>query len=285
MTTSGTDEWVDMTAAIKWYVDRYKCSHHTARHAIWKHCQFETKGFPFRKTKVKGKKLPTRSFNLKQLAAFFDAEKKKRKVGKSPLLKPLFKVPDQVTVFEPDGSPSVQPGMSDNIEVVLDPNELKYIETLADPSAGPVEKGRATYNLCTLRFSRMAREGAVSGSMLKEISRALQELRRSEDGYMDIEKQRGNLVPLELCQEVVGELVRRLNDICSKLNALLCTEIEVWLSASMNSTERRKAIRAWLQKQMHELRSLEGKGAEEATKEILAHVERRHEELKGKMTQ
>jgi hypothetical protein len=274
-------KFVSLTEAIKWYVARYGASHHTARRVIFAHCQFRTKGFPFRETKVKGKKLPMREFNLDQLSVWFDQELKDRKdKRRGMVLKPAV-----TTVHQPSPNPSVQSGTTDNAAVVLDPNELKYIETLADPNAGPVAKGRATYNLCTLRLSRMAREGAVSGAMLKEISRALQELRRSEEGYMDIEKQRGTLVPLELCQEVVGELVRRLNDICSKLNALLCTEIDVWMSANASSTERRKTIRAWLQRQMHELRSLEGKSVEEVTGEIVKRVELRHEELKGKLPQ
>lgn len=272
-------QWLGVSDAVRWYRATYQVSQRTAENQLYTMHRKEP-GFPSRKTKgPRGVIL----FDMSRLPAWFAAYKHKCQMNNAnrgnKLLLP------STPALTPSMEPGAAPNTTTNAAIVLDPNELAYINTLADPNASPVDKGRATYNLATLRLSRMAREGAISGAMLSEISKSLQELRRSEEGYMQIEERRGDLVPLPLCQEIVGELVRRLNDVCSKLSSLLGTEIEVWMTSNASSTERRRTIRAWLQHQMHELRTLEGKSVAEVTAAVMARVELRHEEMKGKQQQ
>ena len=264
--------WVTVRDAVGFLQRRYHVTRRTAENQLYEGQRYDPNNFPARFVK-KGGRRQQMEVDLKGLVVWKAKRKDELKHSRGAQLLPMT-----------SQNPSVKPGV-DNAADVLDPNELHYIETLADPDATPVEKGRATYHLSTLRLSKMAREGAISGTMLAEISRSLQELRRSEEGYMVIEEKRGQLVPLDLCQEMIGELVRRLNDAGNKLVGLLSTEIDVWMSSDMTSTERKRTIRAWLLRQLGELRTLEAKTVVDMTQTIMDRVIQRHEEMKGKVSQ
>jgi len=258
--------WVGIKDAVSWYRKRYGAAYRTARNRLYGGFREDAEqGFPAKKD-GKGDV----RFNLSELGAWFDEQRKaahNRKTG--GLL--------QTSLSSGEAAGSEQ-------QTAVSKGEVTFIDVLADPFATPVDKARATYNLSTLRLSQMARQGAVSGNMLGDISKTLQELRRAEEGYMQIEERRGLLIPLDLCQEVVGELVRRLNDVCNRLVALLSTEIEVWMAEDVKSNERKRKIRAWLFAQMHEIKTLEGKQGTEILGTLINRVEQRREEMKGKRT-
>jgi len=256
--------WVSAKDAVAWYIRTYKG---TERSAINRLDQYRRlAACPFRKYAGRIQ------YDMARLPQWIQQQKS----DKSP------RAPTAGIIASRGATPSMVAGVSDNSLSILSKHEIAFINTLADPHASPVDKGRATYNLATLRMSAAAREGSVSGSMLAEISRALQELRRSEEAYMDIEVRRGDLVPLEMCQEIVGELVRRLNDACNRLMSRLATEVEIWRISNRPPDERKRTIRSWVATQFNEVKELESKSTAKALEAIRERIETRRREMKGK---
>lgn len=267
--------WIGAKETIAWYIQTYKGTERSAINRLEQYRKLAS--CPFRKYAGRIQ------YDMARLPKWIQEQK-----ADKPLRLPTAGISASqaqhalAELAKLKATPSMVAGGTDNSSSILSEHELAFIETLADPNASPVDKGRATYNLATLRMSAAAREGSVSGSMLAEISRALQELRRSEEAYMDIEVRRGDLVPLEMCQEIVGELVRRLNDACNRLMARLSTEVEIWRISDRPPEERKRTIRTWVATQFNEVKELESKSTAEATEAIRERIETRRREMKGK---
>lgn len=142
------------------------------------------------------------------------------------------------------------------------PQEL--LEVLRSGSEDPVEVARAALGLVSRRLAAGLDQQLPGAKDVEDLKKALGELRAAEKDYLDLEARRGELIDRSVAADVAGQLGQRLVGILTSCEALLATQVEIWLGdeefRGFDVTERRRRVQEWFHRQARALREV---GADE----------------------
>lgn len=142
------------------------------------------------------------------------------------------------------------------VEVAEDPVR-DALETLRN-TTDPLAMARAGATLAARRVASAYERGDVARE-LDGLKKCLEELRRSEQGYLEIGKERGTLIARDVAIVVLGSLATRACAVLGLHEVRLAAEVERWLHnenfRALTSEERARKIRAWAQENTFELRT------------------------------
>lgn len=149
-----------------------------------------------------------------------------------------------------------------------EPPDAKLLSILRDPSAGPVEVARATMRLAAKRLA-----SSVGEREIESMKKSLEELRRSEAGYMELAKQRGTLIERDVAKAVIGQTVARAKRALELVEVKLGAKLEEWWSSGemekLGPEDRKRVARSWLAEQAL---SVLGMNADEVEKMIASEI-------------
>lgn len=131
---------------------------------------------------------------------------------------------------------------------------------LGDAATSPIARARAAEQLAAWRVSEAAAGGVLGGREIEALSRAGEELRRAEQDYIAIAREREELIERTIAVQCMGALCMRLVSDLNKVEHALAVQVEIWRGeTSFNelSTEKRAGvIREWFQHLANETREL-----------------------------
>lgn len=133
----------------------------------------------------------------------------------------------------------------------------------------PIAVARAALKVASWHLATHAELGPESHprsaewlrNALEGVKRSLEELRRCEAGYLELAKERAQVVEVEVAKGVVAIAGRRFVASLDRLEVALASRIERWLFdaefRALEPAERRRQVRAWAIEQTTAARSLE----------------------------
>jgi hypothetical protein len=135
------------------------------------------------------------------------------------------------------------------------------IRTLLRGDASPLEISRAAVQLAARTYGQGLTSGSVGARALDELKRALEELRRGEEDYLNLEIRRGVLIPRDVAKAVAGGLAGRLVGVLSNVESVLGTQVEIWIGdiefRNLPTEARRRQVQDWFGAHARSLREME----------------------------
>lgn len=136
-----------------------------------------------------------------------------------------------------------------------------FVKLLLSGSASPLDISKASVQLVARQVANQALAGVLSAGQLDALKKSLEELRRSDDAYMELALKKGELVERTTFQAVAGKMAQRLTECHARLINGLGVQMELWLIepefVKISSEERQKKVRGWIESQSIQIRSLE----------------------------
>ena len=155
------------------------------------------------------------------------------------------------------------------------------VQALKMRGGDPLEMSRAAVGLMARQIATQATAGTISAPQLDSLKKSLEELRRSEEAYLELATRRGELLEREHAKAICGDMANRLNMCLDRIINQLARQIELWLiddKFKTTDTEGRgRQVRTWIETTCTEVRRLE---AEEIDR-LIEQERRRDEEGKG----
>lgn len=146
------------------------------------------------------------------------------------------------------------------VPVETAPEALALLKILDEGAAPAIEMARAGLKLAGLELAASYRANRVTGTGLDSFKRALEELRRCEKEYLDIEEQRRNLIQMEDVKAMAGDMATRLNQAADQLVNTVPGQVEIWAAdpamRALDTEARRRRCREWLEEQIRSVRAL-----------------------------
>lgn len=179
----------------------------------------------------------------------------------SPSL-PLLESAALAPVIVPTKPPQIVPGL---------PADHPLMKTLlSNERPNPMAMAEAVLSVATRQVALKAQAGEISAQQLDSVSKALEELRRSQAAWMEISADRGQLIQRDVALAVCGQMAQRLKECVDRIVNSLSQQVEVWtqdpaFSLPTDSTGRNRLVRAWVENFARDIRRLE---AEEIDKMI-----------------
>lgn len=116
-------------------------------------------------------------------------------------------------------------------------------------STDPMELARAAIQVVARRLSREVRNGEDAGAA-NDFKRALEELRRTEEGYLKIATTKGELIARTTAKALAGGVAARFVGALDRYETAAAKQFEIWMVdpefQRLDSGERGNRIRAWL---------------------------------------
>lgn len=130
-----------------------------------------------------------------------------------------------------DPKPAPQPS---NFPQSVEPDvEIEWtapLRVLADAEASALDHARAARQVCAAAFAReAAKANGGFGNSADDLKRALEEQRRAEKAWLDLERQRGRLIQRSAAIRVATELARQAATTMDAIEAQIASQIEVWI--------------------------------------------------------
>ena len=149
---------------------------------------------------------------------------------------------------------------------MVDPDDPR-IALLMSGEAEAIDIARTSVQLAARTYAANISQDGAGARDLDNLKRALEELRRSEEGYLDLAERRGNLIQRHVAIAVVGQLVTRMVELLNTVEHLLATQVEIWHEdrrrEDLPVEERRALVREWFNDQVRALRTTETDQIEE----------------------
>jgi hypothetical protein len=140
----------------------------------------------------------------------------------------------------------------------------------------PVELVKAAVRLAARRLARDPK--ASRSKLLDDLNKAVDNLRLTEQGFLELTIRRGELIERDVAKACMGALARRFVLACERLEVRVAAQVELWLAdeklRALSTDERGRAVRAWVAQQTKQARLGETDDAarEEIEKMIAAEV-------------
>lgn len=154
--------------------------------------------------------------------------------------------------------PTSSPGEDQRAAPPADVADL--VEVLRSRSANPSAVAQAAVHVAGQQLADAVAEGTATTRGVEGLAKALQELRRSEAGWLDLQARRGDLIARQDARAVAGVLGRELVEVLASLETLVASEVEIWLSdrdfLELGSGDRQRQVRAWFGGKVHDFRRL-----------------------------
>jgi hypothetical protein len=218
-------------------------------------------GFPSRV--VKGKKL----FDLEAVRAW---RGKNIRMRKAPLVAsgvaetktttggPESWPPGTHVINSYDAVDSVSPA------TLFDQEKRAILATLKSAEASPLEVSRAAMRFAAARVADGETSKTLGFNDLDDLKKALQELRQSESDYIDLAKQKAELIPRDQVRAILGTCVTRLVQCMSVLQNSIASEFSTWLVdpaiQNMPADARSRKVREFVAKTCETVRRLDADG-------------------------
>ncbi len=123
------------------------------------------------------------------------------------------------------------------------------LAVLEDGAATAAQQAIAARQLAAQAYAAAARSGRLGPKEMDGFKKALEEQRRTESGFLELEKKRGRVIAREVCAALCAQLARRCVLVLDQAEATLASQVEIWLSddelAEMGAQDRQRVIRQW----------------------------------------
>lgn len=136
-------------------------------------------------------------------------------------------------------------------------------EELADvleQSQDPLELARATIQVVARRLSRDVRDSKDTGQDVA-LKKALEELRRTEQGYLEMSVLKKDLIQRDTAKALAGNVAARFVAALDRYEVALAKQIETWLAdpvfQKLETEERTRLVRAWCRERSRNARQVE----------------------------
>lgn len=157
---------------------------------------------------------------------------------------------------EPSGEPAPAPS-EPRAPATTYPAEL--LDALEADELEPVEAARLALKLARLDLAAAGRRGSIPKAKLEALKNALVELRTAEEAMQASARSRGELIPAEEVAAAAGAVGRRFVRGLDGVQALLATQVEIWLGdpahRKLTAQARRRVVEDWYRHKTRELRA------------------------------
>jgi hypothetical protein len=145
------------------------------------------------------------------------------------------------------------------------------LAALRNAAASPIERARAALVAASCALAdAIESEGGAAGRDFDSFRTIIDGLRMAESGWLDLQRERLELVEREVAQACMGALARRFVLALERLGVRAASQVELWLNdaefKAMTSDDRARTVRAWVQTQTRQARLAESEA--EAAQEI-----------------
>ena len=151
------------------------------------------------------------------------------------------------------------------------------IQALRSSESKPIDIARAAVRLAARKFAYNLETGRIGMRDLDDLKRALEELRRSEEAYVELAERRGELIERDVAKAVAGGLALRLVGILNEVENALAVQVEIWLEDAqfrkLTTDARSRQVREWFDKRSRLIRSAD---ANEVEAMIVGEVQERN---------
>ena len=203
-------------------------------------------------------KLATQDVNGAQCVDAMDAYNHLKQHGKPSRTKHLIKPDMPGAVAAGEGSKPLASESDD------------FIKDLRAGDSSALNVTRAAMKLAARRVADAAVTGRIGAGDLDDLKKSLQELRQAETGYIELGKQRGELIERSVAKACAGHLALRLIQVLGTLENSIATQVEIWLSdealKSLSTEQRGRQVRQWFEQQSHAARDQEADAIESMIK-------------------
>lgn len=150
-----------------------------------------------------------------------------------------------------------------------EPEDRKVLSEARDP----LDVARAAMRLASRRLADAGPK--ESSRALEDVKRSVEELRRTEEGYVKLALQRGELVERSVAKAVIGAFGRRFVLALERLESRVASQVELWIAdpafVAATVDERGNVVYAWVKRQTSQARLAETEeGAREAIEQLVA---------------
>lgn len=134
-------------------------------------------------------------------------------------------------------------------------------DRLEEAGSDGLEASRAAVALIGRMVASGARSGTLGPREAAGLKATLEELRRAEAGYMELQRRRGELIERDTARQVIGAMAARLDAVRAELVAALPLAAGAWVEADRrgrcSDVELRRRVRSWIDDTLRELRTRE----------------------------
>lgn len=136
------------------------------------------------------------------------------------------------------------------------------LHAVLESSRDPVELARAAVPLAARRFAAAHDRGDIREvtKTTSDFARALEELRRTEAGMIELRKAREEVVSVDDMRAVGAKVGRKFVEACERLESRLAAQVEVWLAdeqfRTLEPAVRGRSVRAWVASQTNVARTI-----------------------------
>jgi len=103
--------------------------------------------------------------------------------------------------------------------------------------------------------------GELKATTVSALTKCLGELRQAKKYELAMKKERGEVIPKTIAIQVIGFIVRRLNNLIDSVAINLSETLEDWLNSDeffkLDSSQRRDLVRNWLLDKFRSVRTIE----------------------------
>lgn len=154
-----------------------------------------------------------------------------------------------------------------------DPEDARLVATLR-VSSDALELARAGARVAGRHLATVHEAGASTTRDVEGLKAALEELRRTEAGLVELGQARGVLIDRDVALAVAGQLAARFVGALDRFEARLVGQIEAWLGdhnfAPRPTEDRARIVREWVRVQAHAARVTEATELEQLVEAEIA---------------
>ena len=135
------------------------------------------------------------------------------------------------------------------------------LAVMENPEASAVEQSKAARQLAAKAFAEAVREGKLGPATIDGFKKSLEEQRRTESGFLELQKKRGELIPRAVCIMLCAALARRLVKPLDQVETSLPNQVLIWLGdeelAEHGPEDIKRTVKQWWHGYARDIRELE----------------------------
>lgn len=136
-----------------------------------------------------------------------------------------------------------------------DPEQLEALVSSQDPTA----VADAAARLAAIHLAQRYKEGTVTARDTDALKKALEELRRTREGHLKLQRSLGEVIDRAVALEQAASLARRFVQALDDMANDVAVQVELWTAdqdfAAKNTEDRRREVRGWARRFGQDLRS------------------------------
>lgn len=117
-------------------------------------------------------------------------------------------------------------------------------------SKDEVDLAQASMQLMARRLAREITSGKSDGKAVESLKRSVEELRRAKQSFVDLARERGELIERDVGKACMGQLADRFVKALERVEAGIAAQVDAWWAdpafQALETDVRRRAVRAWI---------------------------------------